>query len=178
MGRGSPAYYKTTGKCTLSEHDIWYLFNFIWYLFNLFFGIIKSSAAVACPLRNLIRVVQSEMLLPLGVMCDLVALLSPSSRVRPVWPLSTSWTMRFCLQNCWLHWMFFVMRTILSKILQTRVWKSQGISSSLRYYKPPCLAPTIIPRSKSLKSHFFPIQKMWSEKQLNLLTTCCKFSCI
>ena len=33
---------------------------------------------------------------------------------------------------------------------------------------PPSLAPTIILHSKSLRSHFFPI---WSEKQLNPLTT-------
>ena len=41
--------------------------------------------------------------------------------------------------------------------------------------KPPCLAPTIIPRSKSLGWHFCPHSDIWSEKQLNLLAM---FACL
>ena len=41
--------------------------------------------------------------------------------------------------------------------LETVVHKNPRRSAISEIPKPPCLAPTIMPQAKSLKSHFFPI---------------------
>ena len=83
----------------------------------------------------------------------------------------TSLIRHFYLQNCCSLdvYLFFAPFSANYGLLHV---KSQEIRQFLRIFKPPCLAPTIIPRSKSLRSHFFPI---WSEKQLNLLNTSAYF---
>ena len=45
-----------------------------------------------------------------------------------------------------------------------------SMRSAVSKIKPPCLAPTIIPRSQS-QITFLPHSDIWSEKQLNLSTT-------
>ena len=70
-----------------------------------------------------------------------------------LWPLSL--TIRFCTQNCCsLDVLCFSLHFSANSRLLRENPRRSAVSEIL---KPPCLAPTIIPRSKSLRSHFFPI---------------------
>ena len=53
--------------------------------------------------------------------------------------------------------MFFVFPHHSLQILGIVMCENPRRSANSEILKPPCLAPTIIPRSKSLRSHFFPI---------------------
>ena len=89
----------------------------------------------------------------------LFALLSPSCQLWPVCPFSSDlshWARRFCPQNCCSLDVFCFSHHSL-QTLETVVRENPRRSAVSEILKPPCLAPTIIPRSKSLRSHFFPI---------------------
>ena len=127
-----------------------------------------SSAAVTFPLSGLARCVFSDALLHTtvgmcGYFCVTVTLLSALTSLdlllRPL-----SLPKRFCPQNCCSLDVF-----LFSHVMHENLRRS-AISE---IFKPPCLAPTIIPSSKSLRSHFFPIHDIWSEKQLNHLKSVC-----
>ena len=124
---------------------------------TLIFRRIKSSVAVAYPLRGLTCCVLRDALLHTTVVMHVFffALLSP----RPVWPFSSDLS-HFYLQNC-THWMFFHSL----QTLETVVCENPRRSAVSVILKPPCLPPTIIPWSKSLWSHFFLILTFGQKKR-------------
>ena len=61
--------------------------------------------------------------------------------------------------------------------LETVVLENPRRSAVSEILKPPCLAPTIIPRSKSLRSHFFPIltfglKNSWTSSTMSGMLWC------
>ena len=93
-------------------------------------------------------------------------LMSPSCQLRPVWPFFSD-LCSVCVCVC-------VNARVCVCISQKRIVSQKRLiswDSQFLRYDPPCLAPMIIPRTKSLRLHFGPRSDFWSEKQLNLLTT-------
>ena len=86
-------------------------------------------------------------------------------------PLISLMNNTFCLQSCCSQFFFCCFLHLSLQTLETFVRENYGRSAVTAILKPPCLAPTIIPRSESLRSHFFPLLKFWIEKQVNLLIT-------
>ena len=62
----------------------------------------------------------------------------------------------FCPQNCCSLDVFCFSHHSL-QTLETVVCENPRRSAVSEIFKPPRLAPTVIPQSKSLRSHFFPI---------------------
>ena len=110
--------------------------------------------------------------IPKGVLWDLDPVLGRSLKnielfvmfMKPVWDdfCFVTWfpSTEPLLTGCFL---FFAPFSANSR--NCCAWKS----ADSEMLKPPCMAPTIIPRS--FESHFFPILAFGLEKQLNLLTT-------
>ena len=140
-------------KYTLSEH-------FIRYLLDFFFTL-KSSAAVAYPLRGLTHCVFRDALLHTTlVICITITFLSASTSLTLfLWTHSLATC--FCLQNCCSLgvFLFFTPFSANSRDMNFIVHENPRRSTISEILKPPCLAPTIIPRSKLLWSHSFPILK-------------------
>ena len=95
-------------------------------------------------------------------------------------PLSLSLATCFCLQNCCSLDVFLFFSLHSLKTLKTVGRERHRRSAVSEILKSPCLAPTIIPRSKSFGSNFF------LEQRLNLFTisacfyafSCCNMICI
>ena len=135
---------------TLSEH-------FFWYLLYLFFSLIiyfLSSAAVAYPLRGFMHCVLRAALLHTTVVmcaylhyCHLPVTFDQSGPS----PLTSFTTNAFLPAELLLTGCFFLHHSL--QTLETVVHENPRRSAVSEILKPPCLAPTIIPWSKSLRSH-------------------------
>ena len=87
--------------------------------------------------------------------CITVTFLSASTSLALfIWPLSL--TTHFVPQNCCSLDLFCFSHNSLHTV-ETVVCENQRRSAVSEILKPPCLAPTIIPWSKSLRLHFISI---------------------
>ena len=133
--------------------------HFITYLLDLLFRLIRCSAAVAYPLRGLTCCVFRDALLHTTVvMCGYLCYCHLPVSFDQSGPFSLTSLINRAFFSCRTvaHWLLLVFITIFCKHCWMLHVKITGDSVS-EILKPPCLAPTIIPQSKSLKSHFFPI---------------------
>ena len=131
------------------------------YLLSLFFRLIKSSAAVAHPLhRGLMHCVFRDALLHTTVVmcgylryCHLPVRFNQSGPFRLISLINEAFlATELLLTGCFL---FFV--PFSANPRDSCSWKSQEISS---FWEILSLAPTIIPRTKSVRSHFWCL--MWT----------------
>ena len=156
------------GKPTKSARDqIIYILSehFIRYLLYLFFRSIGFP--LSYPLRGLMHCVFRDPLLQTTVvMRGYLCYCPPSCQLRPAGPspLTSLINNSFLPGEMLLTACFFTLETVRENPRRSAVSEILNL---------PFLAPTIFPRSKSHRSHFYPILTIGPEKLLNLLTYVC-----
>ena len=118
----------------------------------------KPSAAVACPLRDALL---HTTVVTCGYLryCHLPVSFDQSGPS----PLTSLINNTFLPTELLLTGCFLFFAPFSANCLETVVCENPRRSAVSEILKPPCLAPTIIPRSKSLRSHFSPFWwLMWT----------------
>ena len=127
-------------------------------IFYTFFRLLTSSAAVACSLRGLKHcVLKGALLHTTVVMCAYLRYyhLPVSFSQSSPSPLNSLVNKAFLPAELLLTGCFLFFTPFSANSRDLLYLKMARVVSEI--LKPPCLASTIIPWSKSLRSHFFPI---------------------